>query len=400
MHAFVGVLLSFSLLSAPGSEVGVVWHDQATVADGARQRLLRAIAEEAGVLPEDIVDDAVRRARQVVAHGVPRAQAEQAESLDAALVDAATQYRTGALDAATATLDGIAAAVKTDPILPGAVGILWRAHVLRAQIAGTRGDDEGVSAALLAAIALDPEARPSTRRVPPAIVGRHAELLAEALADRAQWASIEVRVKGGAAAQVEIDGRPQLGPVMPGPHLVVVRRPGRAPIGREVEAGAELLVPDEPPEIEDTPPRNAQEAEKICEVTALGRLVLARERDGRLGLQAYVCGEGFGEPWFGNPGEAASGGLARVLTGPPEPETIARVFGDALWPAPVRAVDARSPTDGPVDRTPPPKAWYRRWWVWALVGGAVAAGVTTGAVLGTRSDSPSISVDADQFGLR
>jgi hypothetical protein len=36
-----------------------------------------------------------------------------------------------------------------------------------------------------------------------------------------------------------------------------------------------------------------------------------------------------------------------------------------------------------VDDTPK-KPWYRRAWVWVLIGGVVVAGVTTGAVLGTR----------------
>jgi hypothetical protein len=35
-----------------------------------------------------------------------------------------------------------------------------------------------------------------------------------------------------------------------------------------------------------------------------------------------------------------------------------------------------------IEKTSP---WYKQWWFYTLVGGVVAAGVTTGVVLGTRS---------------
>jgi hypothetical protein len=391
MNGALAVALCVRLV-VPGSEsgVGVVWHDQATVRHDARQRLLDAIAEETGLPPDQILDDAVRRARQAVAHAVPRASAAVAEALEDGLGEAATRYRAGALDEAGRVLDGVQAAVRDDPTLPGATAISWRAHVLRAQIASTLGDEAGVTDALQAAIALDPEARPSTRRVPPAIVGRHAELVAQALDDRSGWAEIEVQIEGGGAAQIEIDGRPVSGPVMPGLHLVVVRRPGHAPIGREVEAGARLLLPDEPPRVPDAPPGDSAAADRLCTATHVDRLVLARERSGRLGLQVYVCGEGFGRPWYADRGLDPRAGIAHALGATPHADRSQVLFAAAPWPVPAVGVD-HAALDSSSDRTAA-KPWFRRWWVWAIVGGIVAAGVTTGAVLGTRSTDGGIDV--------
>jgi tetratricopeptide (TPR) repeat protein len=55
-------------------------------------------------------------------------------------------------------------------------------------------------------------------------------------------------------------------------------------------------------------------------------------------------------------------------------------------PAPVTgATPAAGESDGGV------RPWYRRWYVWAIIGVAVAGGVTAGAVLGTRGDGiPSL----------
>jgi hypothetical protein len=387
--ALVAFLCVRLVAPGSGSGVGVVWHDQATVRHDARQRLLDAIAEETGLLPDRIVDDAVRQARQAVAHAVPKASAATAEGLEDALSEAAARYRAGALDEATRLLDGVEAAVRDDPTLPGATGISWRAHVQRAQIAGTLGDDAGVDAALRAAIALDPEARPSTRRVPPTIVGRHAELVAEALADRTAWAEIEVEAEGGGPMLVEIDGRPVTGPVPPGPHLVVVRRPGHAPVGRQVEAGARLRLPEEPPLVPDAPPTDADGADRICAATQVDALVLARERGGRLGLQVYACGEGFGAPWYADRGLDPRRGIGAALAAAPL-EASAVLFAETAWPRPVVAV-APVRVDPRVDDTTR-KPWFRRWWVWTIVVGVVAAGVTTGAVLGTRASDRGIDV--------
>jgi hypothetical protein len=57
-----------------------------------------------------------------------------------------------------------------------------------------------------------------------------------------------------------------------------------------------------------------------------------------------------------------------------------------VWASPER------PREIPL-RWDPPQAWYRRWWVWAVAGTAVAA--TTGAAVyfGTREPPDDIAVD-------
>jgi hypothetical protein len=40
---------------------------------------------------------------------------------------------------------------------------------------------------------------------------------------------------------------------------------------------------------------------------------------------------------------------------------------------------------GPADAPPAPRPWYRRWYVWTLIGVVLAGGAATGAVLGSRA---------------
>jgi hypothetical protein len=46
-----------------------------------------------------------------------------------------------------------------------------------------------------------------------------------------------------------------------------------------------------------------------------------------------------------------------------------------------------------VDRKP----WFRRAWIWSLVGVAVVGLVTTGVVLGTRDQGRRVAVDVPSF---
>ena len=115
----------------------------------------------------------------------------------------------------------------------------------------------------------------------------------------------------------------------------------------------------------------------------------------RYGLQGYECGAGFGPPWFGEKDGLAEGAATTLGIG-----VVAGFDGDVAaiasarpWPEPVARV---APTTGKTD-TPPKKPWYKRAWVWSLIGGLVVAGVVTGAVVGTRQQGGGVAVDSDSF---
>jgi len=71
----------------------------------------------------------------------------------------------------------------------------------------------------------------------------------------------------------------------------------------------------------------------------------------------------------------------RARTGPARPDP-----GDSVADRAAQAV--REPPAPPVPDSPPV---YKSWWFWTAVGGAVAAGVVAGAVIGTRPDGPRLS---------
>jgi hypothetical protein len=398
----VAPLVSCALwLAAPPatSRVGVVWHDQATVAHDARQRLVRALLEDVGLPREAIVPEADLRARVAVAYGFSSDLADRAALLDVALTGAAASYRAGEIEAATTALERIEASLRADPGIAAAAPLMVRAAVLRAQIAWTQGDDEAVEAALGLAVALDPDRHLSTRRVPPPIARVHERLRGDALASSASWEPITV-VGAGADVQVDIDGRPSPGAVPPGEHFVVVRRPGFPPVAALVAAGGRVTLPSgERPLIEPGLPRDRAAAEAVCEAADVERILLARQRGFRVAVQAYACGQGFGAARFSDDDEPAA--IVATAAGDlGDARLSGRLHLDAPWPAVVRAaLEPAGPVSGP-DRGPdvvPPKPWFRRVWVWALVGGVVAGAVTTGAVLGTRSPSKTLQVDTDTF---
>jgi hypothetical protein len=78
-------------------------------------------------------------------------------------------------------------------------------------------------------------------------------------------------------------------------------------------------------------------------------------------------------------------GFARQLVSDLESESAATVLGRSLDL--VLDVDAR-----PVERPGPRKPWYERWWVWAIVGGVVAAGAATAAGVASSSGSKDYRV--------
>ncbi|HET6582451.1 MAG TPA: hypothetical protein VFG69_03365, partial [Nannocystaceae bacterium] len=109
----------------------------------------------------------------------------------------------------------------------------------------------------------------------------------------------------------------------------------------------------------------------------------------------YECGEGYGPPWFGDATTLADGAATGLGVG-----VVAGFAGDVAaiasarpWPKPAMTVATTKGKDTP----PAKKPWYRRAWVWSLVGGLVVAGVVTGAVVGTRRADGGVAVDSDSF---
>jgi len=67
---------------------------------------------------------------------------------------------------------------------------------------------------------------------------------------------------------------------------------------------------------------------------------------------------------------------------------------DDRWPV-VTVGESVSPRRD--DTGAAPRPWWRRAWVWGLIGGVVVGGVVTGAVLGTRDAPQGYVVDGDSF---
>ena len=395
--------------------VGVIWDDEATGSAKIRQRVVDTLVEtplqrEAGE-PEvrAVVDMADQRARVAVAVELPRARADHVVRLGQGLGDATTRFREGDLPAADAAAQGVLAALDADPLLPGAAALAFAAHMLRVQIAWTAGDDDLARALAQQAIALDPEAVLSTRQFPPAVVALHEGVRTATVAGRDTWMSIRIDADPRTGPiTVEVDGRPGRRRVPPGRHCVVVRRPGRAPLGFWAESGTTVTVPSAPELIQAGLPSDAATADAICDRAGVDGLMLAELRAGRMALEGYVCGEGYGRTWFSEPYAAVSAspgpsdaeladGVAWVLGVAPESRPRSRLADAEPWPKPkpkpVRVVRRDTPPPPP----PPTKPWFRRAWVWSVIGGVVVAGVTTGAVLGTREQPAEIRVDAETF---
>lgn len=382
----------------PGAQaIGLAWQDQATVDAAVRQRLVDALVDVGAISPDEIIGDAVHSARRAVAYQVPRLVMERLAQLRAQLGEAAAAYRAGDLDGAAVGATRVTRLLEVDPLAPGSTRLAWRAHLLRAQVAWTQADDARTETALRAAVALDPEARLSTRRVPPGFAAEYRRVQAEVLTQRPSWPSLRLTVPSDAI--IEVDGRPGLRPVPPGMHLLVVRQVGRAPIAAAVTTEASWEAPPAVEAIPEVVPDDRTAAQVLCDRLELGHLVLARVRDGRWGLQGYACGHGFGPAWYENPGRLREGvRVALGMSGERFDRAEAAISGDRPWP--VSRVDPLPRPIEPVDRTPRPRPWYKRAWIWTLVGGVVAAGIITGAVLGARGHDRTIGVDYETFAPR
>ncbi len=370
--------------SAAPDVVGVVWHEEATVEPGLRQRALAQI--EAGSKPGTVVlDGADRRARAIVATEIDREVAQRQVARMAALEAAEAQYRAGESAAALAASDALLEDLRGDPIAPGAVHVLVRLHLLRAQVHAVEGDGVAAEAELRAALHFDPAARVSTRRMPPDLAAMHERIAEQLQREAPTWTTPEVTL--GDDALVELDGRAGLRPVPPGPHLVVVRRPGARPVAALVEG------PWRPPPPEEILaaglPVDRAAAQRICDALALRELLLLRSRGSRVGVQAFRCGLDFAQPWFGAWGGSASG-IRTALRAGTEAEPAPALLDERAWPQPPTKVVRR-----PVDDVPKP--WFRRGWIWGVVGTVVVGAVVTGAVVGTLPQRPVYGVDAGSF---
>lgn len=375
------------LAPAPADGVGVVW-SEATVDPLLGQRVLDAVEGAVGSRTR-VIDRADTAARLVIAYEVDRAMVErQRQRLDS-LEAAETAHRGGDAAAARAGVDAVLVSAREDPAVPGLVALLVRAHLLRAHILWTEGDAASVDVELSIAITLDPDARASTRRMPPDLVARHEGLRAATLASRDQWVAPTVVL--GDDAAIELDGRAGSRPVPPGEHVVVIRRPGAAPVGAFVTT--EWTPPAADVLLAAGLPDDADDAQRICDALGLRQVLLVRTRRARAAVQEYRCGDGFAAAWYGAPEDLDDGVLVAdaARLGPHGgTQTLSR---DAMWPVPPPRVDPG--TTNPIDDQPRP--WWKRGWVWGLVAAVVVGGVVTGAVLGTRPGEDGYVVDGDSF---
>lgn len=409
--ADVGVADDEAVSETISETIGVVWHREATGPSAFRQRVVDAIAQprEPEAEPRVVVVSADQRARVVVALGLSRARADVVVRLAQGLTEATSRFREGDLRGADTAVTGVLSALEDDPLLLGVTALSFAALILRAQIAWTAGEAEHARAALARAVALDPEAELSTRRVPPELAALHAEVRREITGGSATWRRFTLQFEpDDGPVVVEIDGRSGQRAVPPGRHFVVVRRPGRSPLGFVAEAGDTLEIPEQTVHIASGLPADREAADAICALADVDRLVLAQRRQDRLALEGYICGKGFARVWFSEPyaplgqpagpPDAALAGGAALATGPSSnPKARSRLVAGTPWPKPKPppvVADLRPANPPP---PVPAKAWYRRAWIWSVIGGVVVAGVTTGAVLGTREQPAEIVVDADGF---
>lgn len=359
-----------------------------------------------GVPPEQVLQDAVVEARQLESYRLPSDAAREISDLQARVDLAAAQFRAGDPQAAGSQADLVLERLRGRPELPMASSMAWQLHVLRGRIAWTQADDAQTEAAWRAAIAVDPDAMLSGREVPPDVIASYESVRAQVLSERSQWRPPTFEGFSKEGAQIEIDGIGGIRPVPPGEHFVVVHWPGAAPQSAIFDGAP---VPLEVPEVTlpAALPKTRRSAEQVCDRLELDVLVMARVREGRVGVQAYGCGGSFGAPWYSEGPSDAPAALASLAEAGWDPQGFEDERGVLLdaepWPEPAPE-EVPVPEPGFVrvdpseggDELRPTKPWFRRAWIWVVVGGVVAGAVTTGVVLGTR-DPPSSVVVTDEF---
>ncbi len=370
-----------------------------------RQRLARAIGDAVGVPPEQVLQDAIVEARRLESYELSSDAAREISDLQARVELAAAQFRAGDPQAAASQANVVLERLRQRPGLPMASSMAWHLHVLRGRIAWTLADDTQTEAAWRAAIAVDPEAMLSGREVPPDVIASYDAVREQVLAGRAAWRTPSFEGFSEAGAQIEIDGVGGNRPVPPGEHFVVVHWPG---------AGAQAAVFDGAPIALEVPdvmvsaalPKTRDAAEAVCDRLDLDLLVLARVRQGRIGVQAYACGGDFSQPWYSEGPSDAPEALDSLPEAGWDPQAFVLKHGVLLdaapWPEPARVLPTSAPRLARAQPTPgadeprPAKPWFRRAWIWVVVGGVVVGAVTTGVVLGTR-EVPSSVVVTDDF---
>lgn len=397
--------LALALLAAPaapgeptpiGGGIAIEWLGEEP--DAATRLELREQLAELDGRPLALVQDrALARARVAVSRELPRELIEVHARLRSELDGADQAFRAGDFADAEQSLIGVLASLEQHPELPGAASMAREARLLDALLAWSAGRHAAAEQSLALALALDPEALLSTRRAPPELVEAYRVHQAELLAAReSTWVSPRVVIEGEPAQEIEIeleiDGVPGSRPVPAGRHFLVAQLPGRPPVAALHEVGEVWTIPLAPERISAHEPDTRAQAERVCEALGLEILVLALQRDDRVGVQAHRCGQGFGARAIAA-SDPLGDALARMLASDFDGERA--TLADA-WPT-----LASPPIDTPPRVDPPPrKPWVRKGWVWgtsvgalALVGGAIA----TGVLLSASPSSPRIEIDADDF---
>ncbi|GEM_PF-2286072 len=397
------------------SRSALQWRATAGVDAQIEVRVKRILSGALEITPDRWIADPVAMAREIVAVELPLEQrAVHAERLRA-LNAARRAYRTGDFVDARRWGSALVRSIQEHPGVAGSSARAWDARVLEARIAWASGDLPKAESWLSEALRLDPRATLSTRRVPPELAARYRGLQSQLLAGQSQWREIKIVVPGDdrlMSWNVEIDGVPGRRPVPSGEHFVVVRRPGYEPISALVSTEGSWTVPQKNPVLGQGVPNSDEAAERVCTSLGLSTLVFAEFRQrgadpayGRIGLQVFHCGVGYGPRWIGTMTEFVV--AAPRIASRPAPRGTRPTEGESLsdpWPELATFVESgRLDVTGELDRDPEPrearstKPWFRRVWLWAVVGGVVAGSVTAAAVVGSGKRESGVRVDAGQF---
>lgn len=383
----------FVVLGTSPDSVAVAWYSAEAKAErAAQQRVASALGKALTPPPRRVWTDPMVRVRRIAAYEVERSQIELLVRIQAQVQRAEVLFRGGDLDAAEQEITEAMAQLVLHPVLPGAARLATSIHFLEARVAWSRGAWDEARIHILGALTLDPKATLSTRRVPPDFAAEVQSIQDELRAGEGAWPRWTTPEAPGVL--VEIDGVFGSRPVPPGQHFVVVRRLGEEPRGQ-------LLHSDDPwVELPSRPSFESEvvgqrEIDAMCERLRVDHVLLVAQRLERWGVQAFRCAAGFGAPVY-----AESEGLERVLPrafdGPFDGTAIA--LSDPWPPPPPSSESTATPPKPAVPNGPVAKPWYRRAWIWSILGAAVIGGATTAAVLSTRERPPGrIEVPGPDF---